>query len=214
MIMTKNRLMNLGLTAAVWAWSFAIASSLPESMPIHFDIAGQPNGYAPKYIVLALLPCINLFCIDVNILIARWSPKCAEGPNARYLAMFETIMTLFLCAIHIAIVMEARYPGRDIFANAIIPALSLLTIVIGNSMGKLQPNKFIGIRTPWTMRSEENWKKTHRFSGKLFVYGGLVMLACALVPYGTWVSVVVMILLPAVAILYSYRMSRMGTPQG
>lgn len=56
-------------------------------------------------------------------------------------------------------------------------AMGVLFIVLGNIMGKIRPNWFIGVRTPWTLSSKLSWTKTHRLSGWLFIFMGLLAIA-------------------------------------
>ena len=66
--------------------------------------------------------------------------------------------------------------GYNINISTYIPLLvGLLFIIIGNYMGKIKMNWFMGIRTPWTLSSEETWNKTHQLGGKLFMISGLLI---------------------------------------
>jgi len=60
--------------------------------------------------------------------------------------------------------------------------VGLTFIVLGNYLGRVEPNWFIGIRTPWTLESETVWRKTHRIAAWFFVLGGVIVVASALVP--------------------------------
>jgi uncharacterized membrane protein len=97
--------------------------------------------------------------------------------------------------------------GYDVPVSLWVPGLvGILFIVIGNYMGKIRPNWFMGIRTPWTLSSEEVWNKTHRFGGRVFMAGGALMIIMGWLPLA-WrgpllVAMVVMILLGTVG--YSY----------
>ena len=53
-------------------------------------------------------------------------------------------------------------------------AIGLLLVFIGNYFGKIRHNYTFGIKTPWTLASEEVWNKTHRISGPLWVVAGLI----------------------------------------
>ena len=94
----------------------------------------------------------------------------------------------------------------SIFASAL---LGLIFVIMGNYMPKLKVNHTVGIRLPWTLQSEDNWHKTHRLAGKLWVLGGLILLIEAglqfAVPYVMGIVILTIVLIP---ILYSYQLSR------
>ena len=54
--------------------------------------------------------------------------------------------------------------------------IGILFIVLGNYMPKLQQNYTVGIKIPWTLNSAENWNRTHRLGGRLFIIGGILMI--------------------------------------
>ena len=56
--------------------------------------------------------------------------------------------------------------------------VGVLFVIIGNYLPKCRLNYTMGIRTPWTLSSEENWNKTHRLGGKLWVAAGLLIVVC------------------------------------
>jgi len=88
--------------------------------------------------------------------------------------------------------------------------IGVLFIILGNYMGKIKPNWFMGIRTPWTLSNEEVWNKTHRLGGKMFILLGLVMICGTFLPSETFwkaftVSIVIILLIP---MIYSYLLYR------
>jgi uncharacterized membrane protein len=86
--------------------------------------------------------------------------------------------------------------------------VGLLLVILGNFMGKLTRNFFIGIRTPWTIASEEVWLRTHRLGGKLFVVAGLVLFFSSLLG-GGWIPAAVAIGAAAlISVVYSYLLYR------
>jgi uncharacterized membrane protein len=205
MMNKKNNIwLNAAIIGAVWILGMLLAPGLPEQMPVHFDIHGQPDGYANKYFVLSLLPAVALLALAITRLAVKFSKRGFGGRNQRYMAMFELVFTLFLVVIHISMVIEAKYPHADIFARTIIPALSLLLILLGNSLGKLERNGLVGVKLPWTLRSDENWLMTHRFSGKAFVVGGALCLMLSLFGFPVTWSVVILLLMVFLPIVYSY----------
>jgi uncharacterized membrane protein len=106
--------------------------------------------------------------------------------------------------------------GWNVDMGRLVPAgVGLLFAVLGNEMGRIQPNWFVGIRTPWTIASPDVWRATHRLGGRLFVAIGLLIAAAALfvpgaaLPYVVAVGITIAV---AVPVLYSYVRWRSGPP--
>jgi uncharacterized membrane protein len=84
---------------------------------------------------------------------------------------------LLMGALHVAVLANAL--GAPVNVARLMPAsIGLLLILLGNYFGQVEPNWFLGIRTPWTLSSDTVWRKTHRTGAWLFVAGGLLMVAC------------------------------------
>ena len=91
----------------------------------------------------------------------------------------------------------------DIVINLI---LALLFIVIGNYFQKLRTNWFIGLRTPWTLSNEKNWKKTHRFTGRIYIILGLIFIIFTFLSVPTnWLVLILLVLFASVIpFIYSF----------
>lgn len=87
--------------------------------------------------------------------------------------------------------------------------LGLIFVIMGNYMPKLKVNHTVGIRLPWTLHSEDNWHKTHRLAGKLWVLGGLILLLEAGLQFAlSYVLVLVILTIVLIPVMYSYQLSR------
>jgi uncharacterized membrane protein len=128
----------------------------------------------------------------------------------RFRRVFEILQTAILSFLFLATVVALLAAAGIPFEihRAIFAGLGLLFLVIGNFMGKLTRNFFIGIRTPWTLASEEVWLRTHRLGGKLFVLAGLVIFLAGLLGGGVEWLLGVTLLLAAVCVVYSYLLYR------
>lgn len=109
-----------------------------------------------------------------------------------------------MTALHIAILYSAVY-HEQIVGPSISISLSLLIVFIGNYMGKIEQNFWVGIRTPWTLASEENWKRTQRFTGHVFVISGLIALAFSIWIHSLVAPMAALILASLLGVIYSYR---------
>ena len=178
----RNR--NLGFLFAILAAAFSLWAwpQLPAVVTTHWGFDGQPNGFSPRWVAAVLLPLFLL----ILPLIFRVLPKIdPRGENyAKFSGAYWLIansVVLFLLGIHVVVLLNAM--GTPVDINLVIGlGVGLLFMVIGNFMGKVQPNWFMGVRTPWTLASEQVWRKTHRTAGWLFVLAGLVIAVTAFIP--------------------------------
>jgi uncharacterized membrane protein len=89
-------------------------------------------------------------------------------------------MVIFTSALACFIIHTA-YKGNELNTRIIFGLLGLLFIFLGYFFQSIKPNYFIGIRTPWTLESEEVWVSTHRWSGKIWVVGGMLIVLSAFI---------------------------------
>ncbi len=150
---------------------------LPDDarIAIHFGFTGQADGFADKLPGLTVLPAIALGLTLLLALIPRIAPS-RKGLEASSLAYGMTMVgvMMVLAVSQFALVAHALDPGFDV-VRAIALACAVLTLVLGNYLGKARHNYVFGMRTPWTLANETVWDKTHRFTGRLMVLGGLIL---------------------------------------
>lgn len=191
-------------------YTASIYSSLPETLPVHFDIDGKPNGYGNKntlWFITLLLSAISagMYLLIKNL--PKIDPKKTAGQTPELYHKIAVILVIFLCAINI-IVVYASVNGSININNLLLPLLGLMFLVLGNYMHSIKPNYFVGFRLPWTLENEDNWRKTHQLVGKLWVPGGLVitistLLLPARIGFIIFLGITMMItIIPAV---FSYR---------
>lgn len=159
---------------AVIAWPQA-----PDSIPIHWGFSGEPDRYAGKLFGLFGAPLISLGVYALLFVLPKLDPrqKNYEFFWSRYL-FIRTAVILTLTGISVIVFLWAI--GITInMSIAVFMIVGLLLVFIGNYLGKLRSTWFVGIKTPWTLSSEESWRKTHRLGGKLFVIFGLLLAIAA-----------------------------------
>jgi uncharacterized membrane protein len=185
---------------AAIAWPHA-----PDRIPIHWGLSGQPDGYAGK-MGLFYLPLITLGIYLLLLFLPSIDPgkKNYEKFKSTYL-IIRTILVIFFVCIQIFTVLWAL--GKEVNVNIALPVIvGLLLVTLGNFFGKFRPNWFAGIRTPWTLSSDESWNKTHRLGGWLFVLFGIVLVIIAPFQWA-WVYiflVVIILIILVVLFVYSY----------
>ena len=191
--------------AATVAWPRA-----PERVPVHWNIQGQVDRYGGKFEGLLLTPLIALGLYVLLLVLPRFDPGYA---NYRRFATPYTVIRYLLIVVTTAIytILLMSMFGHSVNTSAaILSIIGLLFIVLGNLMGKIRPNWFVGVRTPWTLSSKTSWTKTHRLAGWLFILMGVVSLAAGLVG-APWAVVTMIVVCGASVVwmvLYSYLVWR------
>lgn len=194
----------------LFAITFLIAiisyNYLPDQIPIHFDVAGNVDNYENK-IFIFLTPAIILFMIITAEVAKNVDPKKNSYDKFKkpyYLIFFLVSLLMFLIELYTI----AFSLNMKIFnINILMPiSTGLLFTILGNSMPKFKQNFYAGIRTSWTLSDEEVWFKTHRFGGKIWFIGGLLMMVTAVLPDKLKIVLFLLIVavLAIVPIAYSY----------
>lgn len=181
---------------------------MPSTVATHFDAAGDANGWSPRWLA-AFMPTF----MELGLAILTWvlpliSPrKFGIKPFAR---VYEVVMLVIQGAVLVVGVCVAlKGAGYHVpLATIGTLAIGVMLMVIGNYMGKLRKNFFIGIRTPWTLASDAVWERTHRMAGWLFMLAGLVWIVLGLTGANYWVSVAVMLVAALAPAAYSFVVYR------
>ena len=203
--MLKNKKM-LALTSAVillpMLAGLVLWNRLPESIPVHWNVAGEVDDYGSRAMVVfglfGFLLAIHWFCILATTL----DPKNKEQTEKAFLLVYWIVPVLSLV---LAVLTYSTALGAAISVNTVLPVfLGLLFTVIGNLMPKCRRNYTIGIKIPWTLENEENWNVTHRLAGKVWVIGGLLTIAVGLLAVPVWVVLAVLLVMAFLPIGYSY----------
>lgn len=187
----------LGAAALLW-------DKLPARMPIHWNIEGKPDGYAAKETAIALLVGINVFLYALFAVLPKIDPKKNFAQfKTSYRWIIFSIATLTATITSLVVFNSAGYQF-DLF-KAILTILLLALMVMGNFMGKLRPNYFVGIRTPWTIDNDDVWTKTHRLAGQIWVVTAIILLVVLYtIQLPMWVFFVGIIVMALVPTAYSY----------
>jgi uncharacterized membrane protein len=166
-------LIGIGIMYAVIAYLYP---TLPDPMPSHWNAAGEIDGYMELPWGAYMLPSAALATWFLFLVVAYISPQGFRLDKFMpVVGILQLATTGFMIGITTIVLLSAK--GHEINMNMIIgPALGALFIVLGNYMSKLRKNFFMGIKTPWTLASDEVWDRTHRLAGWTFVIGGILLL--------------------------------------
>ncbi|HEX2672159.1 MAG TPA: DUF1648 domain-containing protein, partial [Polyangiaceae bacterium] len=145
-----TRALNWGMIALSFGVAAWLSPRLPEMVPTHWDARGHVNGYLPKPYGVYVLPFIMLVLHGFLWLVPRLSRKTPRASVGRAYEAVHSITLAFL--LFVTMVSLRAAAGEKIpIVQTIGVALGLLLIVIGNLLGKVRRNFFLGIRTPWTL---------------------------------------------------------------
>lgn len=187
-----------------------IWNSLPDIVPVHFGIDMKPDKMGNKselWLIAAIMVVVSMFVYFLLMNINRIDPKRKDAGESSSFHKLAFGTVVFVSALNCLIITSAK--DGTVMKNLIFPLLGLMFAFIGNYMVNIKPNYFAGIRLPWTLSSDENWRKTHHLGGKLWFAGGMLIAIVSLFLPGTqafvfFISVVViMVIIPLV---YSYRL--------
>jgi uncharacterized membrane protein len=195
------------IAALLLAFGIAVSPHLSPHLASHWDLNGHVNGTMPKLTAVLLGPAIVLALWLLALALPRIDPLGAAYVEFRptYWLIMNTI-EVYLAAVFV--LMLGRGLGWNVDMARLVPAgVGLLFAVLGNEMGRLQPNWFIGVRTPWTLASPDVWRATHRLAGRVFVAVGLaIAFAAFFVPTAalTYILLTGVAVAVAVPVVYSY----------
>lgn len=204
----RGEILGLILVVAAVLISAVLYPRLPESMPSHWNFDGQPDRFVHKPFGPFVLPAVMAGVLLLFLALPAISPRGFRFDSFRQAwAILEASILGLIFLFDLLGLLSAMGKPVDMTRGAEV-GVGLLLVVVGNFMGKLTRNFFIGIRTPWTIASEEVWLRTHRLGGKLFVLAGLVFFASGLFG-GSWIPPAAALFAAAlISVVYSYLLYR------
>lgn len=175
----RDEILPLAMLAAMFALALWTWPNAPDRLPIHWGPSGEPDGYGSRFEGLLLMPLITLGVYGLFFAIPRIDPRRRHYEQFR--GVYRVVRTLivgfmFLIYLWTHLWFRGHRMDPELVVSALVGALFL---GLGNYLPKIKSNWFIGVRTPWTLSSEESWRRTHRLAGWLFVISGVVILAGA-----------------------------------
>lgn len=194
------------LTLLPIVFGLIIWGRLPEPMPTHFDAAGEADGFMPKAVAVFALPAAMLLVHIVCIVMTLIDPKRRNIDGKPFL------MVLWICPLITILVSGFMYAyalGMNVnITTGMFIALGIMLIILGNYLPKCGQNYSIGIKAPWALNDEDNWRATHRFGGKVYVAAGVATVILAFFVTASkvlfWVYFAVVMIACGLPAVYSY----------
>lgn len=179
-------------------------NDLPDTITIHWGADGNADGFSGKAFAVFGLPAILLALHLICLLFTSFDIKQKKQTSK---AISMTFWIIPMLSLLVNGIMYCTAFGKEVNMTLFVPILvGVLLIFIGNYLPKIKQNRTLGIKVSWTLKNEENWNKTHRFGGKVWVIGGFVMLLTVFLPAKAIVFVMfcVITLIVIIPIIYSY----------
>lgn len=198
------------LTVAPIFAGLILWGKLPERMPTHWGINGEADGFSSKPFAVFALPLIMLALLWVCLFFTAKDVK-NKNQNPKIQNAVIWIVPILSCVVSAVTYCTAL--GFNINVTSILFfALGVMAIVLGNYMPKCTPNRTIGVRVTWTLKSEENWYRTHRFAGIVWFFAGILLLICGFLPksFAAIAALPILLVLAGAPILYSFILHKKG----
>jgi uncharacterized membrane protein len=208
------------IIAAPAAYLALVWNRLPEVVPVNYNLRGEADEYGSKnelLLVAAIITGVSVLMYLIISNVYRIDPKKYAVENKTKLHRLAFAISVFMSALLCVFIYSTDHGETKMMTRLGLAAVGLLFSIIGNYMYTIKPNYFAGIRLPWTLENEENWKKTHLLAGKLFFAGGLAVTAISfIIPVAALyaVFIVVTVIITLIPCIYSFllykKQKRMG----
>ena len=189
------------LAVTWWAWD-----RLPPHMATHWDASGHVNGYSPRAFGALFAPGLIVLLTLLFQVLPLLDPR--RQNYEKFIHTYWVIANsvgLFVGVAHVLVIANAL--GYPVAMSRIVPlGLGILFIALGNVLPRVEPNWFVGIRTPWTLSSDTVWRRTHRTGGWTFFLGGCALLVEGMTPLRAYWPAMIMTIAAAtlIPVIQSY----------
>jgi len=191
----------LAVVVSIWAYP-----QLPPTIATHWNVGGTADGFSSRATAVLIMPLVIIGLTGLFNVLAKLDPRGANYAKFidTYWLIANAVMLFILIGHGMIIATGLGYPVK---VDRFMPiGIGLLFIVLGNYLTRVEPNWFIGIRTPWTLSSDTVWRKTHRTGGWLMVVGGFVLAASVFLPQGAFLPLLIaaILIVAVIPVVQSY----------
>jgi uncharacterized membrane protein len=175
----RKELPIIGIVLLPFVYLAFIWKTLPEKIPTHWNYKGEVDHWGDKFSLIGLLFMLPVFTYALMLVIPKIDPKKRIALMGGKYYQLKFILVLFMSMLALFILCIAKNQSiSNPSLNFVF--IGILVLAIGNYFKVIQPNYFMGIRTPWTLRNNEVWKLTHVFASKIWVIGGILIIFATL----------------------------------
>lgn len=204
-------------------WLFIIApvvylaivwNTVPETVALHANLKGEVDRYGSKNELMTMTLLLTLLNVAIYFLLPqvyRIDPKRYAAENKSRLFRIAFAVSVFIAAVLCLLIYSSIHGDIKFATRFILAGVGLVFAVLGNYMYNIKPNYFAGIRLPWTLNNDENWRKTHLLGGKLMFAGGLLIAVICLFTSFLLSMILlfaILFLILLITCIYSYNLYR------
>lgn len=207
----RNPRLALICAAVAFALGLLALPFLPDQTPSHWNIRGEVDGYSSPLAAALLLPTLTLAIALILPRLPKLDPR--RENYAQFQGTYDrtiNAIALYFTVLH-ALTLAFALGVQFNLSRWVFVGLGVLIAVIGNELGRVQPNYFMGIRTPWTLADETIWRRTHRVGGRMLTGAGVLAALAALVlplPVAAPIGLIAILGAAFGAMVYSYLLWR------
>src|SRR3989442_4521370 len=178
----RSRWFGLVIAAVAVAVSLWAYPQLPPTVATHWNVRGVADGFSSRLVAVSIMPLVIIAMTGLFNLLPKLDPRRANYTKfiGTYWLIANAVILFILIGHGMIVATGLGYPVK--IGRTMPIGVGLLFIVLGNYLTRVEPNWFVGIRTPWTLSSDTVWRRTHRTGGWVFVIGGLLLASTALLP--------------------------------
>jgi uncharacterized membrane protein len=202
----RKELPIIGIVLIPFVYLAFLWNTLPEKVPTHWNYKGEIDRWGDKYSLIGLLFLLPVLTYLLLLIIPKIDPKKRIDIMGGKYYQIKFILVLLMSLLSLFILYLTKNQSIS-NPNLIFALIGILIVVMGNYFKVIQPNYFLGIRTPWTLENKEVWKSTHTFASKLWFIGGLLIIIGGIILPDEFFLVVflsIIALIVIVPMVYSY----------
>lgn len=179
-------------------------NQLPKKMATHFNFSNEANGWSGRTFAVFGIPLFLLVTHLICVFATTLDPKHQHISSKMYrLIIWICPVCSIICAAAIyGYALESPisvWLNSGLFVNLM---MGLIFIIMGNYLPKCRQNFTVGIKIPWTLSDADNWNRTHRLAGRLYMVIGILFILNALLHWN-WMLAVCLVAAISIPAIYS-----------
>ena len=187
-----------------------IWNQLPDKVPVHRNAKGEIDRYGDKLELILIPLLLPLIVYVIFLVVPRIAPKNKLNKMGNKLHSLKMVMNTFISLLALSILYAVKNESFE-NSNYLYILIGILYIILGNYFKTIKPNYFVGIRTPWTLKSDAVWKETHENGGNLWFIGGILIVVSGFIlddKPNFIIFLTLTTLLAIIPVIYSYLLFR------